>query len=263
MPPPSLTPTLSSKWDGLSPYLIAEFYQVDRDGKRVDPNVSVQAPLTNDASLDVTLSWQSAFENSGPETKAPTLAAAIQSGAFQQLANDAAGLAAKAAAAFGVDTDSWQQKSAEFQQQLEGRTGITKLNSIQVFTGMPPVKLQVTALFRAWRDPVSEVEAPIDQLMQWALPQELAADSTILTRAAGKIAGSGMSATDVALPSKAPTLIALRYKNRLYSPLVIESIGLPIGSPVTASGRYVEMAIPLTLATLTALDRNDWTAMRI
>ena len=59
------------------------------------------------------------------------------------------------------DGGAVQQKSNDLLKQFEGRTGITKLNSTQVFTGMPPVKIQVTALLRAWRDSASEVEAPL------------------------------------------------------------------------------------------------------
>lgn len=42
------------------------------------------------------------------------------------------------------------------------------------------------------------------------------------------------------------------------TPLVIESIGQPISSPVDSSGKYVELLVPMTLCTLTAPDREDW-----
>jgi hypothetical protein len=50
----------------------------------------------------------------------------------------------------------------------------------------------------------------------------------------------------------------MRYKGLIYSPLVSESISDPISSPVDAGGRYVEKLVPLSLATLTAIDHNDW-----
>ena len=59
-------------------------------------------------------------------------------------------------------------------------------------------------------------------------------------------------------PSKAPAEIAMTYKGKTYAPLVIESIGQPINSPVDCSGRFVELLVPMTLCTLTALDREDW-----
>ncbi len=49
----------------------------------------------------------------------------------------------------------------------------------------------------------------------------------------------------------------MRYKECIYSTLVSESISDPISSPVDASGRYVEKLVPMSLATLTAIDRND------
>lgn len=238
---------LTSLWDGLNDHLIASFYEVDRDGKRVDPDLTVRAPLT-DANLDITLNWQSPFEQAGAESKAPTLFAMLQSGAISPIINSMAGKPSDGSA---------QQKSADFLKQFEGRTGITKLNSVQVFSGMPPVKFQVSALFRAWKDPVREVENPFDQLMAWSLPVALAKDSTLLTSAVSAVKGD-KGWIEATLPSTAPILIAMKYKNRTYSPLVIEAIGQPLSSPVDRNGKFVELLIPMTLATLTALDRDDW-----
>lgn len=155
-----------------------------------------------------------------------------------------------------------QQQSNDFLQQFEGRTGITKLNSTQVFTGMPPVKITVTALFRAWRDTLSEVETPFNKLMEWALPVALSPDGSVLARTAETVSGR-MGYVEALTPSKSPTRIAMEYKGRTYSPLVIESIGMPLSAPVDASGRFVELAVPLTLCTLTAIDRQDWSNSRL
>ena len=62
----------------------------------------------------------------------------------------------------------------------------------------------------------------------------------------------------VAFPSIAPAKIAMQYKGRTFSPLVIESIGMPLSSPVNKDGLYVELAVPMTLCSLTAIDREDW-----
>lgn len=239
---------LSSLWDGLSPHLIASFYEVDRDGKRTNTELTVRAPLS-ESNLEVTLNWQSPFEQAGAESKAPTLFAMLQSGALQPVID--------AVETGKAQPGSPQQQSSAFIKQFEGRTGITKLNSVQVFSGMPPVKFQVTAVFRAWRDPVTEVENPFDQLMAWALPVNLARDSTLLANALQALQGK-MAVMDALLPSTAPTLIALNYKGRTYSPLVIEAISQPLNSPIDADGRFVELSVPMTLSTLTALDRQDW-----
>jgi len=134
------------------------------------------------------------------------------------------------------------------------------LNSVQVFAGMPPCKFSVTALFRAWKDPVKEVEEPFNQLMEWALPVELARDSTLLSNAISAAKGS-KDWIDAVLPSKSPTLIAMLYKGRTFSPLVIESISEPLSSPIDRNGKFTELMVPMTLATLTALDRKDWATM--
>ncbi|QFY43001.1 hypothetical protein F6R98_10555 [Candidatus Methylospira mobilis] len=242
---------LSSLWGELSPHLIASFFEVDRSGARMGSGAEVKAPLT-DSNLEATLNWQSPFEQAGPESKAPALLAMLQSGALQPIMDVMLG---KAANATGIDVSGAQQKSNAFLKQFDGRTGITKLNSTQVFTGMPPVKISVTALFRAWRDAISEVEAPVDQLWDWALPQELSKDGAIVGSL--KAASGEQSALDALLPSHAPTMIGVTYKGRTYAPLVIESIGYPISSPISSSGNYVELSVPMTLCTLTAWDRND------
>jgi len=180
--PPSLTANrLSSLWDGLSPHLLASFYEVGKIGDsgwgRIQGKTdvaTVMAPLT-EASMEIALNWQSPFEQAGPESKAPALMAMLQSGALQPIVDSVMGKAKDGSA---------QQKSNSFLSQFEGRTGITKLNSTQVFNGMPPVKIQVAAMFRAWRNPAVEVEAPFDKLMEWALPIELSKDGSVLARAA-------------------------------------------------------------------------------
>lgn len=257
--PPSLVgPSLGSSWDGLSPHLIASFYEVVKIGddawgrnEKSDP-ITVMAPLT-EANMEMVLNWQSPFEQAGPESKAPALMAMLQSGALQPIVDSVMGKAKDGSA---------QQKSNSFLNQFEGRTGITKLNSTQVFNGMQPVKIQVVALFRAWRNPSGEVEAPFDKLMEWALPIELSMDGSVLARAAETAKGD-MGYVEALMPSKSPTRIAMKFKGRTYRPLVIESIGMPMNSPIDASGKYVELAVPMTLCTLTALDRKDWSGTKV
>ncbi|OAI25078.1 MULTISPECIES: hypothetical protein [Methylomonas] len=243
------TQTLTSDWGALSPHLIASFWEVDREGnKKKDSDTVVKAAVTDDANLEITLNWQSPFEQAGPETKAPTLFALMQNG-----------LATEFLDSLGLDkSQDSNSKALKILQQFEGRTGITKLNSVQVFNGMPPAKIPMTLLFRAWRDPVSEVENPVDQLMEWALPIELAKDSTLLTRAAEAVKNREKDWIEAVLPSKSPTLLAFNYKGRTFAPMVIESISQPLTAPIDSSGRFVEMSIQITLATLTAIDRKDW-----
>lgn len=263
----NVTQTLGSDWSGLSPHLIAKFYEVKRQESNgpwlaVPDGVTVVAPLT-ESTLEATLNWQSPFENSGPESNMPALMAMLQSGAIQPVLDsfiNAAGVAAESVGVAGSkDLAARVARDANAAaRELEGRTGITRLNSMQVFAGMPPIKFQVTALFRAWKDPVKEVESPFNQLMAWSLPEKLSELGPILSRAADYVAGKSVSMADVLAPSKAPSKIAMTYKGRTYAPLVIESIGQPISSPIDSNSRFVELLVPMTLCTLTALDRADW-----
>jgi len=93
--------------------------------------------------------------------------------------------------------------------------------------------------------------------MEWALPIELSKDGSVLARAVETGKGE-MGYVEALMPSKSPTRIAMEYKNRVFSPLVIESIGMPLNSPINSDGRFVQLAVPMTLCTLTAIDRKDW-----
>lgn len=255
--------SLSSHWDGLSPHLIAGFYEVKKTTNGVwartpdaDPK-TVYAPLT-DANIEISLSWQSPFEHAGPENRAPTLLAMLQSGALMPIIDAIFGKTKDAESNVAAEA---QRRSNDFIRQFEGRTGITKLNSTQVFNGMPPVKIQVTAIFRAWSDPIKEVEEPVDKLMEWLLPVKLSPDGSVLARSAQAARGES-NFIDALVPSLAPTMVAMHYKGRTYSPLVIEAISDPIASPVNSNGRYIEKSVQMSLATLTAIDRDDWSGYR-
>lgn len=217
--------------------MIASFYEVDRNGKRVNPDVTVKAPLT-ESNFEVSLNWQSPFENQA-NIESSTLQQLVQSGAIQPLLQ-------KVDNAIGT-------KLATLAASVEGRTSVTKLNSTQVFVGEQPAKFNVTAIFRAWQDPQTEVHDPFNQLMKWALPIELAKDGLLLSR----LATDGLSSS-VPFPSKSPTLIAVKYKDCTYWPLVIESIAKDTNAPVDKNGKFVELSVPMSLTTLTAIDRQDW-----
>ncbi|WP_446810557.1 hypothetical protein ACH50O_02925 [Methylomonas sp. 2BW1-5-20] len=136
---------------------------------------------------------------------------------------------------------------------LEGRTAITKLNSTQVFVGATPAKFNITALFRAWKDPVKEVHEPFNQLMKWALPVELSDEGSL----AARLLQDGFKYATT-FPSVAPVLLAVKYKDATYWPLVIESISKDTNAPVDKNGKFVELSVPMQLTTLAAIDRGDW-----
>lgn len=244
---------LGSRWDGLSEHLIAHFYALDRDGNVDLSEPEVIAPFIEGAEMAMQYNWQSPFEHMGPESKAPAITALLQSGqlsAFSELVSDVA-------SRFGF-TEGGDNLSAydRFVASAKGRTGITKINSTQIFNGMPPLRLTCTVLFRAWSDPEREVEAPIRKLMEWAAPKKLA-DLGVLSGLADSRARDERRGIEYLLPSEAPTRIAIRYANRTFSDMVIESISEPLTSPRARDGNYTTVALPMQIASLTALDRVD------
>lgn len=239
---------LSSDWTGLSKNLIASFYPVTRvkgdDGKyrwqRDSDQPEVRAPLT-DGTIDSTFLWHSSFEGMGADQKWSALSALLQTGALQEAA----------AALSAITGKSWvANKIEEGVEYLRGRTSVTKLNSTQVFTGLPPTKLSFTAHFRAYADAKREVASPINQLLQWAYPQELAEVGPLLGAARGEVVGL--------YPSKVPQIIAMSYAGSLYYPMVIESMPVPLTPPRNKDGQMLHAQVSMTIASLSALDANDW-----
>lgn len=242
----NITGKASSKWDGLSRHLIAVIYEVNNDGDAIPGGMVVEAPFTGDVSLEIEQNWVSPFEGAGSDNAAPTFSAGLQSGELVNLVD-------KLGETVGVNTSG----ISGVLDGAEGRAGMTKLNSTQIFRGMPPLRIQGELLFRAWSDPRSEVESPIDQLIAWSLPKKLAETGTMTTAAIEFIAGK-KSLVESMLPSEVPALLAVRYKGRTYAPVVIERISVPISSPIDAMGRFTQMKLPLTIASLRAWDRDDW-----
>lgn len=246
---------LSSLWDGLNEHLIASFYVVEKTddyewSRSLADETVVRAPLM-DVNLEIDLNWQSPFEQAGPESAAPSLMAMLQSGQLQPVVDSVTG-----------SKGDLSQASKDYLNQYEGRTGITKLNSTQIFNGMQPARINATVVFRAWKDALTEVEEPFDQLMQWALPQELSRDGSIIARLANSARSVDTDHVGMIMPSLSPVKIGMTYKGRSFLPLVIESISRPLSSPINADGNFIELRSQLTLCTLTAIDKNDWRSMK-
>ncbi|MFM0158018.1 hypothetical protein [Paraburkholderia sediminicola] len=252
---------LSSDWGGLNPKLIAKFYPLkrvqsgggwvqSRDTRdlakefTVDDGFEVHCPIT-DGTQEMSFNWHSPFEGAGAESKAPTLSAMLQSGSLTPILE---AFIARHGSSGTAD------KALEALAQAQGRTGITKLNSTQTFTGMPPVKLSVTLHFRAVTDPQSEVRDPISQLEQWAVPQFLADDGVI----AGAVKSAGEDGIlQTIYPSVTPQILAMQYGDMLYQPMVIESLSKPITNPRDASGVMISCSVQATICSLVAWDRRD------
>lgn len=242
---------MGSDWGDLNYHLKARFYLYN-DGKYSAYRNIVFAPLSSFEGPEITLNWTNPFENAGIEVSASSASNLMQTGAagalFDQVVEQLSGEAKDALLRrFKIEASI---------DEFKGRTGITKLNSTQAFQGMPPVRLTMTAEFRAMADPVTEVQEPVSQLVEWALPRKLEATSTVLTRALQQ----GMNVAEVLMPSLAPQQITFVYKGLRYEPMVIESISLS-DPAITKDGLPAAQSVTMVLCTLTALDRNDWLKM--
>lgn len=243
-----------SQWGTLSKHLIGSIYPCDDTGAEImgenNQPQGIMMPAT-EVQIEYSLNWQSPFENSGPESKLPTIMAMIQSGQISQLAN-VVGAAVGEDSAVGKLINKATDGIAGVSDSLKGKTGITKMNSRQVFAGMPPAKITMMLHFRAVSDAETQVMQPYQQLLEWAVPKKLAESGVVseIVQAKGDIL-SGM------FPSDAPTMVGFRFANNRHSPMVIESVGNPLDGPMDSEGRPIYRVVQVTLATLTALDKAD------
>jgi hypothetical protein len=248
--------TLSSDWTGLSKHLIATFYPVQqipgsKDAlawERKPDTPEVRAPLT-EGTIEQTANWTSPFENQTADAKLGTFSAMLQSGGFSPALQALAALFPKDSVGSGLVNGL--NKTLD---DLRGKTSITKLNSVQIFTGMPPMKVNVTAHFRALRDSKQEVELPLSQLVEWSLPKQLS-NSGIATKV---IEGAKSGLVESLYSGDAPQIIGMQFANMLFIPLVIESVSRPLTGPRDRYGYLTSAQVTLSLSTLTALDQSDW-----
>lgn len=247
------TPMLGSKWGGLSKSLLATIFPVDSMGAMA-PGAQVFAPPT-EGNVELSANWQSPFENSGAESKIPAIAGMLQTGTLQSYAETLLGKGANDGYAARLS-----QEITEFSRDAQGRSGMTKLNSTQVFTGAAPIKIPLTLHFRAFDDPRAEVQAPLDQLARWTLANQLAANGSLVSAVQAFTAGQGF--LKALLPSRAPQLVGLQFGGYTFSPMVIESMSHPITVPRNSAGDMLHVVVQITLASLTALDQEDWSRAR-
>jgi hypothetical protein len=243
------TQYLSSKWSGLNQNLLAALYPVGADGLQIDGSVVI-APAT-DGNIELTGNWQSPFEQSGVDGRAPAISQGLQTGVLDSYIEPILGKGS------GDSLLSRLSSSlSEVSREGQGRSGMTKLNSTQVFTGAAPIKFPITLHFRAFDNPEREVHAPIDQLARWTLARELSVSGSIVSAIQNLSQGQGV--LKALLPSLAPQMVALRYGRYTFAPLVIESMSHPITGPRTSDGALLNVSVQVALASLTALDQNDW-----
>jgi hypothetical protein len=250
---------LTSKWDGLSQHLRASICAVDRTGAEIQTSAIVQGPIT-DCNIESTANWQSPFEQTGPDSRAPAIMAALQSGLIENYVQPGLnrlpntplpGLLGNLVGAL----NEFGGSVTDFSRDAAGRSSMTKINSTQIFTGAHPVKISLTMHFRAFSEPASEVQSPIDQLMRWHLSEGLYDGSSLVAAASER----GLSRL---LPSKSPQTVSFRYGGYLFAPMVIESCSRPLTVPRTIDGAALHTQVQMVLSTLTAMDAADWTRAR-
>jgi len=247
---------LGSDWGSLAQVFMARIFVCDAQGiADTTEFAGVYGPLIEGGGISITQNWQSPFENSGPETKAPTLTGMLQTGGLVPVLNALQAISPFKDGAVADSINSSSDKLKSVMHDLQGRTGVTRLNSRQVFAGMPPVKFTFGIRFRAITNAQKEVEAPLARLLEWVFPQELANDgilSEVLQTT--KDVDSFIKAL---FPSKAPKLLGLTHGGRTYPPSVIENIDFPMDAPRDAQGNYIDLTVQVSMSTLTALDRPD------
>ncbi|TDR30341.1 hypothetical protein DFR44_12210 [Hydromonas duriensis] len=250
--------SMSSQWGSLHPDLIAQFIPCNASGEVL--GAGFLAPI-KEGSVEHSFNWTSPFEEMRPESKSAGLLAGLQSGVIPQVLDSAATLL-KDVAVVGDAAEATAKQASDLAKLAMGRTGITKINSRQVFNGNAPIKITASLLFRAYQDPRSEVTEPFTKLLSMAYPAEIAADNL---QAIEQGKAQGLSQLQLALlamlPSQSPNFVSFTYKGETYKPLVIESVSKPLDAPYSMMGELF-LEVPITLATLTSWDGRDITAMR-
>lgn len=246
----------SSNYGSLHPDLFAVLTQVDANG--MPTGVSVKAPV-KEGSIEQEFNWTSPFENMTAESQHPTLMALAQSGGLTEL------IQSLGSTAFAEKAPETMKKIESVKGELlrlsdygKGRTGITKLNSRQVFTGHSPLKINMTLLFRAWQDPLSEVADPFLKLLRMAYPEKIAEN---IFESASRSDTIGDAVVKALFPSKAPLPIIMTYKGEQYPKLVIESIGKPLDAPYSPMGD-IWLEVPIVLQSWQSLDYQDMKSMQ-
>lgn len=248
-------PVLQSNWDGLNKSLLAVFYPLkmaeggDNWSFVPDGDIVVAAPIT-ECSLDQAQNWTSPFENSAPDAAFSTFSAMLQLGALKPVFN-----ALLKNFPILAEPITGVMSAAD---SMAGRSSATKLNSAQIYSGSPPLTISATLHFRALSDPITEVARPVSQMLQWSVPRKLAPYGAVTSVAAGTTGGDALRTV---YASETPPLMAMMYRGKLYSPMVIESIAKPLDSPCDALGRDLNTQLQIKLGSLTAVDKADMIKM--
>lgn len=254
---------------GLNPNLVAGITACDRHARTIPEANEVQVAFT-EANLDHSADWGDPWANAGISSYLNNIANAAQSGVLTDVARalgpmrapsfEGDGLLDRAARALGIANltqnlvdryNATRDQAVAAANNLEGRSGLTKINSTLIFVAAKPVTLNATVLLKAFQNPAVEVEQPLAQLVGWLAPRKLGDGSALVN-----LLKTG-SLFDTAFPSLTPTMVSLRFGGIRLAPMVITAISEPLTAPRTASGARAAVVFQMAMQSLAAWDAED------
>ncbi|AWL27161.1 hypothetical protein DJ533_00310 (plasmid) [Acinetobacter defluvii] len=227
---------------GLNEKLKFRVQLCDVDGKLLEESTEEVACIALSGEKPIESQYSTPFENSNPEHRLPTLMGQLQSGEWLNTLD----AVVSAIPFLGKLSDEQKNQLGT----LTGRSNLTKVNSVQVFTSTASIHLPMTLLFEAWADAKTEVEEQISLLEQWALPEQLSK-----TTAAANLAQD--FSLDSIFPSLVPPFVAVSYGGKRYAPMLIQSVSAPIVAPMDRDGNRLIIQVSATFISRTAWDKQD------
>ena len=173
------------------------------------------------------------FEGTDADSKSPTIAGILQSGVWS---NEINGL-----------------------KELEGKTLITKAQTVQIFTGIEPISLDLEIEFIAQRDTFLEVENAIKQLEHWASPRLKNNSFETLKQTYDKIIKGTLVADYKEILGDIPNEVNVSFMQKRYNTtFIIESISESEEKIMLhKSGGRIRQKISLSLKSRTGITKND------
>lgn len=219
--------------DHISPHKYAVFALCDRHGVSIANEPIIKALIT-EGDKTIESQYQTPFENSNPEQKAPVLLGMLQSGtASDLLSGDNIITRVLGKNPFGT---------AEKIESFANKTNLTKINTTQIFMSTSSIRVNLSLVFIALKDASLEVEKKIQQLEEWSLPVSLSDEGII---------------SDGLYSGVIPPYVSVTISGKTYKPFVIENISAPIISPTDSSGNRLNVAVTISLLSRAAWDAGD------
>ncbi len=162
-----------------------------------------------------------------------------------------------------------KELDSETAMQLAGKTLITKAQSTQIWTGLQPQSISLELEFRAFSDPINEVEAPIQELTRMMSPilndnvldsgKKALEESKSMATSKGTTQSSIDKATEGKVLGVVPAKIAVSlFKKRFNATYRIESMEESVDEvKIDGSGNRVYQRISLSLGSSEGITKPD------